>query len=68
MASVFKNEDQRAHWNKYNNEYSKKNYRCYCLKFNKEKDKDIINYIESNGGSPSIVIRNLVREKIAGGK
>ena len=66
MGNNFKNDEQRLHWNKYNNEYSKKNYRTFCLKLNKVKDKDIIDFLESGNGSATSIVKNLLREQIKG--
>ena len=70
MANNFKRPEQREHWNKYNNEYSKKNYRTITIKLNLVKDKDIIDYLESskNGDTATGVIRTLVKEKLANSK
>lgn len=68
MANVFKNDEQRKKWNTYNNKYAKKNYKSICLKLNKNTDKDIIDYLTSNGGSPTQVIKTLVKEKLGTGK
>ena len=68
MANNFKNDEQRAKWNEYNNAYSKKNYRAISLKLNKASDKDVINYLETKGESPTKVVRELVREKLGTGK
>ena len=68
MANVFKKPEQRTKWNAYNNQYAKKNYKSICLKLNKNKDKDIIEYLTENGSSPTVVIKALVREKIGTGK
>ena len=67
MANVFKNDEQRKKWNTYNNKYAKKNYKSICLKLNKNTDKDIIDYLTSNGGSPTQVIKALVKEKLGTG-
>lgn len=68
MANVFKNQEQRDKWNAYNAKYAKKNYRSICMKFNKVKDKDIIDYLTKDGASPTQVIKALVREKLGAGK
>ena len=59
-----KNEEQRKRWNDYNNGYAKKTYKSYNLKMNKEHDKDIIDYFEKSGESPTTVVRKLVRHQI----
>lgn len=64
MANNFKNQEQREHWNRYNNEYSKKTYRTITIKLNKNSDKDVIDYIDSQSGTATSIIRKLVREKI----
>lgn len=68
MANVFKNQEQRDKWNAYNAKYAKKNYKSICLKLNKNSDKDVIDYLQNNGGSPTQTIKALVREKIGTGK
>ena len=68
MANNFKNEEQRRHWYDYNNEYSRKNYRAYCMKFNRVNDKDVIDFIDSSPDSAAITIKKLIREKIRSGK
>lgn len=68
MANVFKNQAQRERWNAYNSKYAKENYKSICLKLNKEKDKDVIDYLTTNGASPTQVLKTLVREKLGTGK
>lgn len=63
MGNVFKNDEQRKHWNAYNNEYSKKTYKTITIKLNKIKDKDILDYMD-NFKSPTEAIRSIVREKL----
>ena len=64
LANNFKNAEQRRKWNTYNNNYAKKNYRTYCLKLNKVKDKDIIDFLDSCSENITTVFKNLLREKI----
>lgn len=68
MANNFKRPEQRKHWNEYNNNYAKKNYKSICMKISKTKDADIIEYLENNGESPTVVFKKLIREKIGSGK
>ena len=63
MPNNFKNEEQRKHWNAYNLQYSKKKYRAYNIKLDRERDKDIIEYLES-GESATTLIRDALRAKI----
>lgn len=63
MPNVFKTKEQRQHWNEYNNQYSKKNYKTITFKLNKRTDKDVIDYFERIGGTPSDAVRQLVRGK-----
>lgn len=64
MPNNFKNEEQRNRWNKYNNAYSRKNYRTFTIKLNREKDKDLIDYLESRSQTTTTTIKELLREKI----
>ena len=66
MANIFKNDEQRQNWNKYNNNYAKQNYRSYCIKLNKKTDKDIIELIETSNETATQVIRGLLKAKISG--
>ena len=40
MPNIFKTPEQRKHWNAYNNEYSKRNYRTITIKLNKVTDAE----------------------------
>ena len=64
MANVFKNDEQRVHWNAYNNKYSKKNYKTVTIKFSKLNDKELIDYLENSGKPATVVIKDLIREKL----
>ena len=64
MPNNFKNEEQRKHWNNYNNNYSKKNYRTFCLKLNRIKDKDIIEFLEHSTKNATTILKELLRERI----
>ena len=64
MPNIFKNDEQRKHWNSYNNDYSKKNYRTFCLKLNKTKDKDIIEFLEKGGKNATTLIKELFRNHL----
>ena len=68
MGNVFRNPEQRKHWNEYNKNYSKANYKTMSIKFHKEKDKDLLDYIGSQPTSVSETIKRVVREKINGVK
>lgn len=68
MGNSFKNPQQREHWNDYNKRYANKHYKSFCLKLNKETDKDIIDFLSANGKSPTAVVRALVREKTGTGE
>ena len=63
MPNIFRNEDQRRKWNAYNSKYSKENYRTITLKLNKEKDKDVIDFLTDKNGTVSDKIRKLVRNR-----
>lgn len=64
MPNVFRTEEQRKHWNEYNKNYSNKNYRTITMKFNKEKDADIIEFLTGHDGVPATqVIRDLIRNR-----
>ena len=67
-ARKFKNDEQRKRWNQYNDSYSKKNYKCYALKLNKNNDQDVIKYLENQNESPTQVLRRLVRKELGTGK
>ena len=64
MANVFKNDEQRAHWNAYNNKYSKENYKAVTIKFSKLNDKELIDYLENSGKPATVAIKDLIREKL----
>lgn len=68
MANNFKNQTQRTNWNKYNNAYSKKNYKTICIKLRLVEDKDIIDFLYSLSPSPTKAIKALVKEKLGTGK
>lgn len=61
MPNVFKNDEQRKHWNEYANAYSKKNYKTICIKLNKTTDKDVIDLLDSLDSSPTKAIRILAQ-------
>ena len=63
MPNIFRNEDQRKKWNAYNSKYSKEKYRTITLKLNKEKDKDVIDFLTDKNGTVSDKIRKLVRNR-----
>ena len=67
MGNNFTNPQQRKNWNEYNKKYAQEHYRSFCLKFNKDTDKDVIEFL-TNGQSPTQVIRALVKEKLGTGK
>lgn len=62
MPNVFRTPEQRKNWNKYNQEYSKKNYVSINIKLHREKDKDIIEYLTDKKASVSEKVRKLIRE------
>lgn len=68
MANYFTKPEQRTHWNEYNRKYSNENYKSVCLKLNKKKDKDIIDYLAQCGKTPTELFKSLLREKIGTGK
>lgn len=62
MPNIFKNDEQRKHWNEYNKNYSNRNYKTITMKFNKNKDQDVIEYLLGQEGiSATQVVRDLVR-------
>lgn len=64
MPNIFKNDEQRKHWNEYNKAYSNKNYRTITMKFNRVKDQDVIEFLTGqNGICATEVVRNLVRNR-----
>ena len=67
MPNIFKNEEQRKKWNEYNNAYAKKKYRSVALKFDREKDKDIIEIYDSavESGNGCEEIKRLLRLAIS---
>ena len=66
MPNIFKNPEQRKKWNEYNNNYSKRNYRTFCLKLHRDKDKDIIDYLEHSGENATSILKRLRRKEIEG--
>ena len=64
MPNVFKNSEQREHWNKYNNAYAKANYKTLGIKLHKERDKDVIEFCEKSGKSMSELFKELVRKQM----
>lgn len=68
MAQRTMNDEQRKRWNQYNDSYSKKNYKCYALKLNKNNDQDVIKYLENQNESPTQVLKRLVRKELGTGK
>ena len=61
MGNIFKTQEQRDRWNKYNSDYSKRNYRTITLKLNKKTDKRVIDYLDSTGESTTTVVRRFLR-------
>ena len=61
MPNIFKTPEQRKHWNTYNNEYSKRNYRTITIKLNKVTDADVIEFLLDKNGTVSAKIREMVR-------
>lgn len=68
MGNVFNTPEQREHWNKYNNDYSKKNYRTVTIKLNKKEYAEEIAYLEQDPKGISHAVKVLLKEKISGGK
>ena len=66
MANSLKNETQRKRWNDYNNNYAKKNYRTFCLKLNRTKDKELIDFLENNNENATAILKRLLRSEIEG--
>ena len=64
MANNFKNDEQRANWNRYNNAYSKKHYKAISLKLNLETDKDVIDLLTNSEKSPTQIVRELVLKSL----
>lgn len=64
MGNVFRKPEQREHWNKYNAAYAKKNYKSYALKLSKEKDKHIIDYLDSQHKSITQIVRELLNKEL----
>ena len=64
MGNVFKTNEQREHWNAYNNNYAKKNYKAICIKLNLVKDKEVIDYLTKTGKTATTIIKELVAEKL----
>lgn len=64
MPNNFKNDEQRQKWYDYNTKYSKKNYRTFCIKLNRVKDKELIDYLEGSGETATSVIKKLLSEKL----
>ena len=50
-------------YRKYQNEYNKQKYRPFIIRFNKEKDDDIIKHLESQDNLVEY-LRNLIRDDI----
>lgn len=50
MPNIFKNREQRDAWNKYNAKYAKENYKTVSVKLNKEKDRELIEWLENLRG------------------
>ena len=66
MGNVFKTEEQRQRWREYNREYNKKNYTAITIFLNKEKDKDLLDYLNSQGEGRSVVVKKLIRKQLEG--
>ena len=67
MANVFKNAEQRKHWNKYNNDYCKRNYKTVGLRLHVLNDKDIIEHLaklEEDKVTVTDYIKELLRREI----
>ena len=61
--------EQRKKWNAYNKSYDKAHFKSINLKLRIKEDQDIIDYLNSNGGTnKSELIRQIIREKIANSK
>lgn len=64
MPNIFKNDEQRKRWYDYNSQYSKKNYRTFCIKLNRKTDKELIKYLESSNKTATQVIKELLKAKL----
>ena len=54
MQNIFKTDEQRQNWNKYNREYSKAHYKNICLKLNRETEKEMIEFLQRVGNASFI--------------
>lgn len=62
MGNNFKNQEQRDHWNRYNSAYSKEHYKTYTVKFNRQQDKDVIDFLNQNSKSITATLKTIIRE------
>ena len=68
MPNIFKNQEQRLHWNEYNANYSKKNYRNFCIKLSRKNDAEIIAYLDQLLAKESMtsIVRRLLTKEMKG--
>ena len=55
----------RSHWNEYSKIYAKTKYKRVLVQLDKEKDADVIAYLENQGGAAK-TIREILRAKVRG--
>ena len=63
MGNNFKNQAQRDHWNKYNNAYSKRNYKTVTIKLNVNSEKFVIDYLESFGKPFGTTVKDILKKE-----
>ena len=68
MPNVLNTPEKRQRWNEYNRKYSHKMYKTVCIKLNKDLYAKEIAYLESHPKGASGAIKEMLKEKISGGK
>ena len=54
----------RKKWNSYANQYNKRKYKIVAVRFDKEKDAEVIQELESRG-QPAVVLKDIAKEALA---
>ena len=53
----------RAKWNNYVKNYNKRKYKTVAVRFDREKDAEVIAELESRG-QPSVVLKQIAKETL----
>ena len=54
----------RKKWNNYANQYNKRKYKNVMVRFDREKDAEVIQELESRG-RPAVVLKEIAKESLS---